>query len=99
MLESPKSVGKLFPHPVGVFCTILEPPQCHIMQTIKRTDADVLHVFSVFLYMVCSINRVCFSPRKEMPVAGSYTMGWLRFSEGAGPEKKRLRQDPRPRGG
>ena len=23
-------VGISFPHPVGVFCTLLEPPKCHI---------------------------------------------------------------------
>ena len=23
-------VGELFPHPVGVFCSHLEPPKCHI---------------------------------------------------------------------
>ncbi len=25
-------VGELFPHPVGVFCTHLEPPNCHISE-------------------------------------------------------------------
>jgi len=29
-MTSLKSVGKLFPHPVGVFCSLLEPPKCHI---------------------------------------------------------------------
>ena len=28
-----KHIGKLFPHPVEVFCTLLETPKCHIMQT------------------------------------------------------------------
>ena len=25
-------VGEVFPHPVGVFCTHLEPPNCHILK-------------------------------------------------------------------
>ena len=29
-----KSVGKLVPQTVGVFCTLLEPPKCNIMQQI-----------------------------------------------------------------
>ena len=28
-------LGKLFPHTVGVFCTLLEPPKWHIRQNIK----------------------------------------------------------------
>ena len=28
-----KAFGKLSAHPVGVFCLLLEPPKCHIMQT------------------------------------------------------------------
>jgi hypothetical protein len=27
-------VGKSFPHPVGAFCTHLEPPSCHIAKII-----------------------------------------------------------------
>ena len=27
-------MGKSFPHPVGVFCTHLEPPICHLIQKI-----------------------------------------------------------------
>ena len=30
--EGASLVGQLFPHPVGVFCTLLGPPNCHIVQ-------------------------------------------------------------------
>jgi len=40
ILKSSKSVGKLFPIPVGVFCSLLEPPKCHMMQQI----IDALHI-------------------------------------------------------
>ena len=36
-------VGKLFPHTVGAFCTLLEPPKCHNMSPTSQ--------FSFFTYM------------------------------------------------
>ena len=41
---SPQTVDKLFPHPVGVFCSLLEPRKWHIMQR-KSSLAD----FSAFV--------------------------------------------------
>ena len=43
-------VGELFPHPVGVFCTHLEPPKCHIRQTNPNV-AD-LWGFGILLYVI-----------------------------------------------
>ncbi len=34
-------VGKMMPHPVGVFCTHLEAPKCHIVQ---KTFVDRLFI-------------------------------------------------------
>ena len=39
--ESPGMVGKMFPHPVGVFCTLLDTPNVHID-----------HFFILCLYLV-----------------------------------------------
>ena len=30
----------MFPHPVGVFCILLEPPKCHIIQTFIFVPID-----------------------------------------------------------
>ena len=35
-----KTKGELFPHPVGVFCMHLEPPQFHIMQKIYLGESS-----------------------------------------------------------
>jgi len=37
-------VWKLFPHPVGIFCTLLEPPNCHIVQ---QTIFQCLFIFLI----------------------------------------------------
>ena len=37
------NASKLFLHPVAVFCTLLEPPKCHIVQTI-----DVYPMFTFY---------------------------------------------------
>ena len=46
--KSPGLVWKLFPHPVGVFCTLLEPPNCHIMQ---KSYFSGFSVFSLIPYI------------------------------------------------
>ena len=62
-------VGKWFPHPVGVFCTILEPPKCHIMPnsdvswfnliTLHSLNIPYISPFYVLSYgsFVCSNIR------------------------------------------
>ena len=41
-LKSPKRVGKLFPHPIGVFCSLLEAPKCHKgRETNNNCSVDV----------------------------------------------------------
>ena len=45
-------MGKSLPHPVGVFCTIPNPPKCHIMQKSfffgKTVIFNNIHIISLF---------------------------------------------------
>ena len=51
-----KSVGKLFPHPVGAFCTLPEPPKCYIGQTIYTVSvADVCIVYFAVLNTIIGV--------------------------------------------
>ena len=41
-------MGRLFPHPVGVFCTIPNPPKSRIMQQIDFSEKRPYLVISIF---------------------------------------------------
>ncbi len=43
-------VGKMIPHPVGVFCTHLEAPKCHIEQksNLGRIFFEIFRIFEIF---------------------------------------------------
>ena len=41
--------GKLFSQPLGVCCTLLGPPNCHIMQNMNFPDVQILYVSFIFL--------------------------------------------------
>ena len=42
-------MGKLFPHPMGVFHTLLEPPKCHVSQKNRLLpDFTEFRIFFAF---------------------------------------------------
>ena len=40
----------MFPHHVGVLCTVLEPPKCHIMQHIDVYFCEFHYIFPIHPY-------------------------------------------------
>ena len=51
-LKSPTHVGNSFPHPVGIFCSLLAPPRCHIMQNKKHTHIYI-YIYILHLFWFC----------------------------------------------
>ena len=76
MFEISKNVDKLFPHPVGIFFTLLEPPVCCIMQ--KYYNVIDFPDFTLFP-KICPINSRSTAPvdfmvlkYSEMRVLGTH---------------------------
>ena len=65
-MKSPQSAGKLFPHPIGVFCSLLKPPKCHVRGN------TALCLFCIFSYKH-PINSPC-----GLYVIGSLLAPWWR---------------------
>jgi hypothetical protein len=63
--------GKLFPPPVGVFCTHLEPPKCLIMQ--KSDFSGFYHFLDFPGFGILGLLR-----KKSLKVGPSSGEGWRR---------------------
>ena len=57
-----KNMGKAFVHLVGVFCTHLEPPICHIIQKIK-VFVNYRSILGIFHYII--LYSCCWKGRRQ----------------------------------